>query len=189
METYRLNFTSAVGEICEVALFLTNDSEDIIVDILHFSPPCQTFSSAKTIAAATDSANEACIFSSRELLLKVKPRVATMEETSGLQERHKQFLYATIHTFVDLGYSIRWKFSEAIQQSFKYTSKLQTIIPIAPIPATLSSRLFLRTPLQRPSLAMMVTTSILMVPEPTHLERRRACKQSPWSIASAALVC
>ncbi|EAS28136.2 C-5 cytosine methyltransferase DmtA [Coccidioides immitis RS] len=115
METYRLNFTSAVGETCEVAHFLTNDSEDIIVDILHFSPPCQTFSSAKTIAAATDSANEACIFSSRELLLKIKPRVATMEETSGLQERHKEFLYATIHTFVDLGYSIRWKFSEAIQ--------------------------------------------------------------------------
>ncbi|TPX20796.1 hypothetical protein DIZ76_016692 [Coccidioides immitis] len=108
-------FVAAVGETCEVAHFLTNDSEDIIVDILHFSPPCQTFSSAKTIAAATDSANEACIFSSRELLLKIKPRVATMEETSGLQERHKEFLYATIHTFVDLGYSIRWKFSEAIQ--------------------------------------------------------------------------
>lgn len=109
METYRLNFTNAVGETCEVVHFLTNDAKDIMVDILHFSPPCQTFSSAKTIVAATDNANEACIFSARELLLKVKPRVATMEETSGLQERHKEFLYATIHTFVELGYSIRWK--------------------------------------------------------------------------------
>ncbi|WEW61471.1 methyltransferase [Emydomyces testavorans] len=109
MDSYRLNFQTAVGETCEVTDFLTNDSKDIMVDILHFSPPCQTFSSAKTVAAATDHANEACIFSARELLLKVKPRIATMEETSGLQERHKEFLYATIHTFVDLGYSIRWK--------------------------------------------------------------------------------
>ncbi|QVM12581.1 hypothetical protein D8B26_007202 [Coccidioides posadasii str. Silveira] len=109
MDTYRLNFRTAVGETCEVVHFLTNETKDIMVDIMHFSPPCQTFSPAKTVAASTDQANEACIFSARELLLRVKPRIATMEETSGLQERHKEFLYATIHTFVDLGYSIRWK--------------------------------------------------------------------------------
>ncbi|KAI2012627.1 hypothetical protein LOZ39_000563 [Ophidiomyces ophidiicola] len=109
MDTYRLNFRTAIGETCEVVHFLTNDIKDIMVDVLHFSPPCQTFSSAKTVAAASDNANEACIFSARELLLRVKPRIATMEETSGLQERHKEFLYAIIHTFVELGYSIRWK--------------------------------------------------------------------------------
>jgi DNA (cytosine-5)-methyltransferase 1 len=109
MDTYRLNFPTAVGETCSVENFLTNALEDIVVDILHFSPPCQTFSPAHTISSANDDANEACIFSTRELLARVKPRIVTMEETSGLKDRHKEFLYATIHNFVDLGYSIRWK--------------------------------------------------------------------------------
>lgn len=109
MDTYRLNFPTAVGETCDVADFLTNYPEDIRVDVLHFSPPCKTFSPAKTVAAATDDDNEACIFSTRELLDRVKPRIATMEETSGLIERHREFLYATIHNFVDLGYSLRWR--------------------------------------------------------------------------------
>ncbi|KAL1955818.1 hypothetical protein VTO42DRAFT_8057 [Malbranchea cinnamomea] len=109
METYRMNFPTATGWTCEVSDFLTNDPDEIRVDILHFSPPCKTFSPAKTVAAATDDANEACIFSTRELLDRVKPRIATMEETPGLQERHKEFLNATIHNFVDLGYSLRWK--------------------------------------------------------------------------------
>jgi DNA (cytosine-5)-methyltransferase 1 len=98
-----------MGWTSSVDNFLTNTLEDIMVDILHFSPPCQTFSSAHTISSANDDANEACIFSTRELLARVKPRIATMEETSGLKDRHKEFLYATIHNFVDLGYSIRWK--------------------------------------------------------------------------------
>ena len=108
MDSYRLNFPTAEGWTCEVADFLTNDPDEIRVDVLHFSPPCKTFSPAKTVAAATDDANEACIFSTRELLDRVKPRIATMEETAGLQERHIEFLYATIHNFVDLGYSLRW---------------------------------------------------------------------------------
>lgn len=109
MDTYRLNFPMAMGETCCVADFLTNDPREIRVDIMHLSPPCQTFSSAKTVASSTDDANEACIFSVRKLLEEIRPRVVTMEETSGLQERHKEFLYATLHTFVDLGYSVRWK--------------------------------------------------------------------------------
>ena len=108
MNSYRLNFPMADGWTCEVSDFLTNDSDEIRVDILHFSPPCKTFSPAKTVAAATDDANEACIFATRELLDRVKPRIATMEETAGLQERHLQFLYAIIHNFIDLGYSLRW---------------------------------------------------------------------------------
>lgn len=108
MDSYRLNFDTAIGETCEVDQFLTNRPGDIMVDVMHASPPCQTFSPAKTIAAATDDANEACIFSVRELLQKVKPRIATMEETAGLKERHEEFLFATVHTFVDLGYSVRW---------------------------------------------------------------------------------
>ncbi|OJD17258.1 hypothetical protein AJ78_02640 [Emergomyces pasteurianus Ep9510] len=109
MDSFRLNFETAIGYTCDVADFLANSLAEIIIDILHFSPPCQTFSPAKTIAAATDDDNEACIFCVRELLMRTKPRVVTMEETAGLQQRHEEFLFATIHAFAELGYSCRWK--------------------------------------------------------------------------------
>jgi DNA (cytosine-5)-methyltransferase 1 len=109
MNSYRENFHTAIGETSDVADFLTNDPSNMRVDIIHFSPPCNTFSSAKTISAATDDDNESCIFSARPLIEAAKPRIATMEETAGLQERHEAFLYATIHTFIDLGYSTRWR--------------------------------------------------------------------------------
>ncbi|PGH07423.1 DNA (cytosine-5-)-methyltransferase [Blastomyces parvus] len=109
MDSYRLNFETAIGYTSDVADFLANSPAELIVDILHFSPPCQTFSPAKTIAAATDDDNEACIFCARELLERTKPRIVTMEETAGLQQRHEEFLFATIHTFAELGYSCRWK--------------------------------------------------------------------------------
>ncbi|OJD20168.1 hypothetical protein ACJ73_08498, partial [Blastomyces percursus] len=109
MDSFRLNFESAIGYTSDVADFLSNSPAEIMVDILHFSPPCQTFSPAKTIAAATDDDNEACIFCARELLERTKPRIVTMEETAGLQQRHEEFLFATINSFAELGYSCRWK--------------------------------------------------------------------------------
>ncbi|EGC49841.1 C-5 cytosine methyltransferase DmtA [Histoplasma capsulatum var. duboisii H88] len=109
MDSFRLNFETAIGYTSDVADFLASSHTEIMVDILHFSPPCQTFSPAKTVAAAMDEDNEACIFCTRELLEATKPRVVTMEETAGLQQRHEEFLFATIHSFVELGYSVRWK--------------------------------------------------------------------------------
>ncbi|ODH45409.1 hypothetical protein ACO22_00133 [Paracoccidioides brasiliensis] len=109
MNSYRLNFETAIGYTSDVADFLANNTDEIIIDILHFSPPCQTFSPAKTVPSATDDANEACIFCARELLKRTKPRIVSMEETAGLQQRHEEFLFATIHAFTELGYSCRWK--------------------------------------------------------------------------------
>ncbi|OAX80397.1 hypothetical protein ACJ72_05275 [Emergomyces africanus] len=109
MDSFRLNFETAFGYTSDVADFLANSPAEIMVDILHFSPPCQPFSPAKTVPAATDDDNEACIFCARELLLRTKPRVVTMEQTAGLQQRHEEFLLATIHAFAELSYSCRWK--------------------------------------------------------------------------------
>lgn len=109
MRSYRLNFQDAVGETSDVADFLANSPEDIIADIIHASPPCPTFSPAHTVMAQTDEANEACLFSVRRIVELGKPRIFTMEETFGLQDRHEPFLFATIHALVELGYSIRWR--------------------------------------------------------------------------------
>lgn len=108
MDTYRLNFKEAICETSDIFHFLTNDPEEIKVDICHGSPPCQTFSAAHTVEAATDDANFACIFSCADLMKKVRPRILTMEETSGLYERHRDVFHRVIQSFLEIGYSVRW---------------------------------------------------------------------------------
>lgn len=109
MNTYRLNFPRAFCEQAEMFDFLTNDPGFLKVDVSHGSPPCQTFSSAHTVGCANDDANSACIFSCADLIRKAKPRVHTMEETSGLFERHKPVFNQVVQSIVEIGYSVRWK--------------------------------------------------------------------------------
>ncbi|EGD93318.1 hypothetical protein TESG_00865 [Trichophyton tonsurans CBS 112818] len=109
INSYRANFPSCLAEHSEVAQFLTSLPREILVDVIHVSPPCQPFSPAKTIAAAHDEANEACLFSIYRLIELCKPRVATMEQTSGLKQRHPVWLDAIIHSLIELGYSVRWR--------------------------------------------------------------------------------
>lgn len=106
--TYRLNFPMVECENSDIFSFLTNDEGFIRVDVTHGSPPCQTWSPAHTIAGPNDDANSACIFSCGDLIRKAKPRVHTMEETSGLCERHKETFFGVIRDFIDIGYSVRW---------------------------------------------------------------------------------
>jgi len=50
-----------------------------------------------------------------ELVERCKPRVVTLEETSGLIERHGEFFNALVHVFTSSGYSIQWKILEFMQ--------------------------------------------------------------------------
>lgn len=111
VHTYSRNFTNADIKEASVDQWLSEyDSASApFVDVLHLSPPCQTFSPAHTIAAITDEANEACLFSCRELVSRIKPRIVTIEETAGLVQRHEIFMNSIIHNFVELGYSVRWR--------------------------------------------------------------------------------
>lgn len=108
MSTYRRNFKTATCECSDIFDFLTNGPDFMKVDVCHGSPPCQTFSPAKTIESASDDANFACIFSCADLMKKTKPRVLTMEETSGLYERHRHIFHRVIQGFLEIGYSVSW---------------------------------------------------------------------------------
>jgi 16S rRNA G966 N2-methylase RsmD len=80
------------------------------VDIAHYSPPCQPFSSAnhnKNIER--DYRNQKALFSLHHLTEVLKPRIATIEETAGLMHRHKRWFDTLINIFTSIGYSIRWK--------------------------------------------------------------------------------
>ena len=80
------------------------------VDILHLSPPCQTFSPAHTREGQNDERNSASFFALEELLRTTKPRVVTVEETFGLTRTVENMPYfrSMIQTFTRLGFSVRW---------------------------------------------------------------------------------
>lgn len=79
------------------------------VDICHLSPPCQYYSDAHTIAGKNDERNIASTFAITTLLQKARPRVVTLEQTSGLLRRHPQFFNAVVSMLTSQGFSVRWK--------------------------------------------------------------------------------
>ena len=91
--------------------FLSLVTEDLKVDILHLSPPCQTFSIAHTRPGPHDEMNEATFFAVAEMIKKAKPRIVTLEETFGLTHilDNLRWFRALIQMFTTLGFSVRWK--------------------------------------------------------------------------------
>ncbi|KAL8646141.1 MAG: hypothetical protein Q9210_006300, partial [Variospora velana] len=108
--TYAMNFPKADLHCLWAHEFVQQDT-DCKVDIAHFSPPCQFFSPAHTIAGKDDEMNTASLFAIGEILKKSKPRVVTLEQTFGivLRERHQGYLNALIQIFTSHGFSIRWR--------------------------------------------------------------------------------
>ncbi|RMD42913.1 hypothetical protein DV735_g2192, partial [Chaetothyriales sp. CBS 134920] len=103
------------------------------VDVLHASPPCQTFSWAKTVMTPDqDEKNEAVLFSIGQLVEVVKPRVVTMEETDGLVSLHRAWFDALVHIFVHLGYSVAWKVLRCEEYGVPQSRKRLVIIAAGP---------------------------------------------------------
>ncbi|OOF91210.1 hypothetical protein ASPCADRAFT_177850 [Aspergillus carbonarius ITEM 5010] len=130
--TYRLNFDNTECEGSDIFNFLTNNYEFLKVDVTHGSPPCQTFSPAKTVMSANDDANSACIFACSDMIKKAKPRIHTMEETSGLFERHKETLHRVVQDFVELGYSVRWSLLNCVDFGVPQCRRRLVIIASGP---------------------------------------------------------
>jgi DNA (cytosine-5)-methyltransferase 1 len=128
VETYGLNFPSAWIEFCSFSDLLTHPKGNLQVDIAHCSPPCQTFSPAHTINCDRDDSNSACIFSAGNLVEHATPRILTMEETSGLKERYKEFLYRVIMDLIEAGYSVRWTVIDVLHYGVPQTRKRLIII-------------------------------------------------------------
>lgn len=53
--------------------------------------------------------NEATFLGIAAIIKKAKPRVVTLEQTSGLLDRRDFWFTAMIHMIADLGFSVRWK--------------------------------------------------------------------------------
>lgn len=107
-ETYIRNFPGTTVHHAR-AEELHAFSEDLHVDILHVSLPCPTWSAAHTVPGPNDDANSALLFAIGPILKKVKPRLCTLEQTSGLLQRHLEFFHAHIGMIAAEGYAVSWK--------------------------------------------------------------------------------
>ncbi|KAJ5737086.1 uncharacterized protein N7483_002211 [Penicillium malachiteum] len=133
VETYRTNFPESLVEHSEFNDFMTNTHEDLRVDVCHTSPPCQPFSPAHTISnEVRDEMNSSCIFTSRDLIMSARPRVLTMEETFGLQGRHRGTLHRIIMDFIEVGYSIRWGVLDCVNYGVPQMRRRLIIIAAGP---------------------------------------------------------
>ncbi|KAL8870013.1 MAG: hypothetical protein Q9174_003839 [Haloplaca sp. 1 TL-2023] len=109
IESYAKNFFAARCEAMPADVFISSINEDFRVDVLHISPCCQPYSPLHTRPGANDERNQATMFAVGELLRKTQPRIVVLENTSGLVERHEDWLHAMVQTFTSLGFSIRWR--------------------------------------------------------------------------------
>lgn len=111
-QSYRLNFYGTKVFNIGAAHFTNLFDEDHKVDICHISPPCQYFSHAHTTVGKDDEMNIISLFAIGPLLSKTKPRVVTLEQTSGLLTRHWPYFCMVANMFTNRGFSIRWRLLE-----------------------------------------------------------------------------
>lgn len=113
MRTYQLNFKDATGECTSVEHFLNGSiypPAQYHVDVLHMSPPCQSFSPAQTVKPEDFEDKQVVILAVNDLVKMIKPRVITMEETFGLlHEVNRNFFKSVVNSLTEQGYSVRWK--------------------------------------------------------------------------------
>ncbi|KAL8960170.1 MAG: hypothetical protein Q9193_003082 [Seirophora villosa] len=109
IESYKQNFFVTRCEAMPAHIFVTCIKENHIVDVIHLSPPCKTFSPAHTREGQNDEMNSSSFFAVEELLKKTKPRIVTLENTFGLVERWRDWLNCMVRFFTALGFSVRWK--------------------------------------------------------------------------------
>ena len=107
--SWKLNFPYAKTHCLWAHELATHRTMNPTVDVLHLSPPCQFFSPAHTTAGKNDEQNTASSFAITYLLKKTKPRIVTIENTSGLVSRHVIYMNAVVNLFTSIGFSIRWK--------------------------------------------------------------------------------
>ena len=111
IDSYRMNFFETDCWYCSADTLITSIPDNLKVDILHLSFPCQPFSPAHTRPGKNDGANEASFFALEGVLKRAKPRVVMEEETFGLLRtaNRMRWFRAMIQVFTKLGFSVRWK--------------------------------------------------------------------------------
>ncbi|RDW79907.1 hypothetical protein BP6252_04545 [Coleophoma cylindrospora] len=110
------------------------------VEILHISPPCQTWSPAHTVAGKNDEMNTASLFAVMAIIMAVRPRIVTLEQTFGIcMVRFQQYFNALIQQFTSLNFSVRWAILPL--QSLGLPQRRHRLIIIAACPGEILPRM------------------------------------------------
>ncbi|KAF2116861.1 S-adenosyl-L-methionine-dependent methyltransferase [Lophiotrema nucula] len=112
------------------------------VDVLHLSPPCCFWSPAHTHEGKNDQANYEAIYTVGPILQKLKPRIATLEQTYGLatSREHKKNFKLLMNDITKAGYDLRWKIEDLSRFGLAQQRKRLLIIaarrgtPLPPFP-------------------------------------------------------
>lgn len=103
------------------------------VDLVHLSPPCQTWSPAHTCAGRNDEANIAALYACQYIVEMLRPRFLTFEQTFGLvQARYLPFFNALVQSLARYGYSLKWKVFALRDFGLPQTRKRLIMIGAAP---------------------------------------------------------
>ena len=115
-KTFRLNFPNVQLYHKPLKDVILMAHKDLKVDIMHISPPCQAFSLANTTPnLENDTLNIAANMEVGNCLDMARPRIATLEQTSGLMSlghaggRHSEHWSKLISQFTSRGYSVAWR--------------------------------------------------------------------------------
>lgn len=144
LKSYSLNHPSAYALKMNAHNFPPDgiSKENWKVDVLHLSPPCCYWSPAHTTDGPNDQANYEAIYTVGPILKKVKPRVATLEQTFGLatHEQHKRNFLMLLYDIGQAGYDVRYRVQDLSQYGLVQKRKRLLIIaarrgtPLSPFP-------------------------------------------------------
>jgi len=112
--TLRLNFRETHTNVLikDIYEFCTSEGSFIYekVDVLHISYPCQPHSALYTVEGKNHDKNIGALYSIGPILERCKPRIVTLEQTSGIvTHRGGGHFRALIRQITDAGYNVRWK--------------------------------------------------------------------------------
>lgn len=108
--TYRNNYPDCQSLVLDVFQFITlAQKKGWKVHVLHLSPPCQPYSQANVSPnAEKNERNQAPLLGCAEVIKALRPRIVTVEETIGIENRHHPWFYALLHQFTEIGFSVAW---------------------------------------------------------------------------------
>ncbi|KAF3768485.1 S-adenosyl-L-methionine-dependent methyltransferase, partial [Cryphonectria parasitica EP155] len=132
--TYRANHPEVELHEADIMAYcndLTVDHEP--VDLVHLSPPCQTWSPAHTCAGKHDEANIAALYACQYIVEMLRPRFLTLEQTFGIvQDRYLPFFNALVQSLTRYGYSLMWRVLPLVAFGLPQTRKRLVMIGAAP---------------------------------------------------------
>ncbi|KAH7419546.1 S-adenosyl-L-methionine-dependent methyltransferase [Cadophora sp. MPI-SDFR-AT-0126] len=134
-KTWKANFPGATHyEMWAHDLVTTiNANRNLLVDVLHLSPPCQVFSPVHTRVGKNDQQNFDSLFACDALVHKARPRIITLEQTFGiLHPKFEAAFNSLIQIFTSYGYSVSYEIVQFQNYGLAQTRRRLIIIAACP---------------------------------------------------------